>query len=144
MSNTNITKHFINGIEIRPKNADNIGFKLDWSGNPKEAQLTVDRIILVNEAYSLVKEHIENGAGMFEGIPYSVSIDGFSIEYYIDLTENAQFTTHSVEVTIRRRKAVDYFFSQANALSFESLNTKLPNGIVNIFDVPYVIIKAIT
>ena len=71
----------------------------------------------------------------------SVSIDGFSIEYYIDLTEDAQFTTHSVEVTIKRRKAVDYFFSQANALSFESLNTKLPNGIINKFNVPYIIVK---
>lgn len=141
MSNTNITKHFINGVEIRPKNADSIGFKLDWSGNPKEAELTVDRIVLVNKAYSIVKEHIDNGAGMFEGIPYAVSIDGFEVQYYIDLTENAVFTTNSVEVTIRRRKAVDYFFSQANALSFESLNAKLPNGLLNNFNVPYVIIK---
>ena len=76
----NETKHFINGVEIRPKNADSIGFKMDWTADPREAELTVSSIILENNALFLVKEHILNGVGFFEGIPYTIEIDGFQLD----------------------------------------------------------------
>ena len=133
-----ITKHFINGTEIRPENASEIGFKADWSGNPKEAEITVDKLILVTDAYTLVMEHIFNGPGLFEGIPYRVEVDGLGIDYYIDLTDAPVFNDSSMQVSLKKRKAVDKFIQDANGLSFELLNKKVNLSYIQ---VPYIIVK---
>lgn len=132
------TRHYINGVEIRPKNADNIGFKLDFVGNWQEAELSVDSIVLEREARDMVMDHV-NSLGLTEGLPYQVGIGSLLLDYYIDFTDNPRFTDSSVEVTIKRRKAVDWFKQQADGLSFELLNVKQP--ITGIFDVPYIIVK---
>lgn len=134
------SRHFINGVEIRPKNADDIGLKMDWSGNTEEAELTTDSIVLENLAKKLVIEHIET-LGIFEGLPYTFMVGNFSLDYYIDLTDNPLISgvgDSAVEVTIKRRRAIDWFKQQANGLSFESLNRTNPINVVN---VPYLIIK---
>jgi hypothetical protein len=134
------SRHFINGVEIRPKNADDIGLKMDWSGDTEEAELTTDSIVLENMAKKLVLDHIDQN-GVFEGIPYTFMVGNFSLEYYIDLLENAEISgkgDSSLEVKIKRRKAIDWFRQQANGLSFESLNLSNPIGTI---DVPYLIVK---
>ena len=83
------TKHFINGIEIRPLNADSIGFKIDFTQDYNQPELNTDAIVLVNEAKDLVLSHIDT-YGVFEGIPYTVKFANTTLEYYIDLTENPQ------------------------------------------------------
>lgn len=133
-----ITKHFINGTEIRPQNAVSIGFKADWNGNPKEAEITVDKLVLVTNAYSLVMEHIFNGAGLFEGIPYRIEVDGFGIDYFIDLTDSPIFADNFMEVSIKKRKAVDKFKQDADGLSFELLNKKVNLSYIQ---APYIIVK---
>lgn len=132
-------RHYINNTEIYPVNGDDIGFKLDWTGDPKEAELNVDTIELANDAKALVLDHIVNGPGFWEGIPYSVEIGSLTLQYYIDLTENARFNDSTLEVNIKRRKAVNYFFEQADVLSFELIDSKV--GITNFVDIPYVVIK---
>lgn len=133
-------KHYINGNEIRPLNAENIGVKLDFTGDAKEAELNVDTIILTNQAYTEVLSHINGSVGLFEGIPYFVKIGGLEIEYFIDLTENAKFSDSQVEVKIKKRKSVDWFMTQARSTSFELINT-YGGGISGGFNVPYVIVK---
>lgn len=135
------TRHFLNGTEIRPKNAENLGFKIDWTKNPDEAELTVDSIILTNQAKTIVDDHIDNGAGFFEGIPYRVEIDGLGVDYYVDLTQNSKFQDSKYEVNIKRRKALDYFMQQADGLSFELLKARNAFNPSDFFDVPYVIIR---
>lgn len=134
------TLHYIDGNPIRPQNADEIGFKIDWTTNPNEAELTVDTLILTNRAKTLVEEHW-NTLGPFEGLPYQAAIDGFQLEYFIDFPEDTNWSDSEVSVNIKRRRALDKFMDDANGLSFELLNKELPNGIQNIFDVPYVIIR---
>jgi len=134
------TQHFINGEEIRPKNADDIGVKLDWTGDIKEAELTVDSIVLENNAKRIVLNHIEQ-LGVFEGVPYTAKIGGLILEYYIDLTVNPLISGNgdsSIEVTIKRRKQIDYLREQFNGLSFEALNKTNP---ITSFDVPYLIVR---
>ena len=68
-------------------------------------------------------------------------VGNFSLDYYIDLTDNPLISgvgDSAVEVTIKRRRAIDWFKQQANGLSFESLNRTNP---INVVDVPYLIIK---
>jgi hypothetical protein len=132
-------KHYINGVEVMPANGENIGVRLDFTGDAKEAELNVDSIILTNEAYSAVMSHLNGSLGLFEGIPYNVEIGTLQLDYFIDLTEGAKFSDSQVEVKIKKRRAVDWFISQANATSFELINSKQP--ITGAFNVPYVIVK---
>ena len=135
-----LTKYSINGNYFRPTNADNIGFKMDWTGDAREAELTVDAIELETDAKRLVIEHI-NTYGVFEGLPLTIEVGSLTLDYYIDLTDNPLISgagDSSIEVTIKRRKAVDYFKEQADGLSFEALNKTNP---ITLIDVPYLIIK---
>ena len=105
------SRHFINGVEIRPKDADDIGLKLDWSGDTEEAELNTDSIVLENMAKKLVLYHI-NQLGVFEGLPYTYMIGNFSLEYYIDFTQNPIISgkgDSQIEVKIVRRRAIDWF-----------------------------------
>jgi hypothetical protein len=83
--------------------------------------------------------HLNGSLGLFEGIPYNVEIGTLQLDYFIDLTEGAKFSDSQVEVKIKKRRAVDWFISQANATSFELINSKQP--ITGAFNVPYVIVK---
>lgn len=139
------TKHFIGNTEIRPKNADEIGFTIDWTKSPNEAELTVDEIQLEQTAYDAVKDHL-NTIGPFEGIPYTVQLiepgttpQTFNLEYYVDLNNDPSYTDSQATIKINRRQALNYFKSQADGLSFEALNANQP--ITNMINMPYVIIR---
>ena len=43
-------KHFLNGVEISPRNRDSIGVVSDFTGNPDFLSINVDTIILPREA----------------------------------------------------------------------------------------------
>ena len=137
-------KHFIGSTEIYPENAEEIGFKLDWTKDILEAELTTDAIKLAdtdgNPAKSLVLDHIASN-GAFEGLPYTVQIGSTIVDYYIDTTDKPKISGEgdsSIEVKIKRRKAVDYFKREANGLTWDLVNTTHP---INTFDVDYLIIK---
>jgi hypothetical protein len=132
-------KHFLNGTEVVPENYKTIGFRADWTSDPSEAELTADRIIFTNNARRLIFQHIESGAGLFEGIPYTVQFGTVEIEYFIDLTDNPQFTDSSIEVSIKKRKGIKWFLESADGLSFELLNKKV--GGMSYQLAPYVIVK---
>lgn len=135
------TLYFINGESFTPFNAKEIGFKLDWTGDAREAELNVDTIALVTDAKAIVIDWIENGQGVFEGIPLTIQAGTVTLEYYIDLTDNPTVSGEGdsiIEVTIKRRKAVDWFLQSANALSFEALNKTHP---ISTLKIPYLIIR---
>jgi len=132
-------RHFLNEIEITPRNRDVIGVVSDFTDNPEVLKVNVDTIILPREAYDIVKDHI-NTIGLFEGIPYRVQMaNGISLDYYVDLTSAPVFRSYECELKIKRRRANDNFFDNANGTSFELL---LAKGVVfPTFNVPYLIIK---
>ena len=132
--------HFINGISVTPMNADEIGFKMDWTGDPKEAELTTDTILLANKGKQLVLDHIET-LGVFEGIPYTIQFGNITLDYFIDLTETPVISgkgDSKIEVTLKRRKSIDWFIFSARNLSFEAINKTNP---ISLIDVPYLIVR---
>lgn len=132
-------KHFLNDIEITPRNLPDIGIISDWTDNPDELQLNVDKLILPREGLTIIQDHIAT-QGVFEGIPYKVELQsGIILDYYVDLTESPVFRSYEIEVKIKKRLAKDNFFDRASGTTFELLNKK---GVVfDSFDVPYVIVK---
>jgi len=132
-------KHFINGIEVSPRNINDIGLVSDFTGDPEILKLNTDTIVLTREAYDLVKNHVDT-QGVFEGIPYRIELSyNVTLEYYIDLLDNVLWKDHEVEVTIKQRKNWDNFYDKAVGTSFELLLTK---GVqFNTIDVPYLIVK---
>jgi hypothetical protein len=132
-------RHFINGIEIAPKNLTEIGVVSTFTDDPDILSLSVDSVILPREGKDIVQNHIQN-VGLFEGIPYSVQMDdGVTIEYYIDLLDGVKVRQHEIEVSLKKRKSKDNFFERASGSSFDLLKEK---GVeFTSHDVPYFVIK---
>jgi hypothetical protein len=132
-------RHFLNDIEIAPRNLLDIGVVSDFTNRPDELSLNVDKLILPREALEIIQNHLQT-QGVFEGIPYRVEMaQGVVLQYYVDLTENAIFRDFEIEVTIKRRIAKDSFFDQADGTSFELLAAKGVN--FQFIDVPFLIVR---
>ena len=132
-------RHYLNDIEIAPRNLLDIGVVSDFTDRPSELELNVDKLVLPREALSIIQGHIQS-QGVFEGIPYRVEMSqGISLDYFVDLTEDAIFRSYEIEVKIKRRNAKDSFFDRAAGTSFELMKKK---GVqFQFIDVPYVIIR---
>ena len=131
--------HYINNIQITPRNRTEIGLISDFSGNPDELSLNTETIILPREAKDIVDQHIAS-VGLFQGIPYKITMDGgVSLDYFIDLTDGVKVRQHEIEVKLKRRRFLDDFRSQANGLSFEYM---VSQGVqYPIRQVPYFVVK---
>ena len=132
-------RHFLNGIQIAPRNLDQIGVLSDFTDNPDFLRLNTDSVILPREAKEIIQNHIQN-VGLFEGIPYQVELrSGLTIEYYADLVDGVVVRDHEVEVNLKKRKSIDNFFERAEGSSFDLL---VKNGVeFDLVDVPYFVIK---
>jgi hypothetical protein len=131
--------HYINNIEITPRNRTEIGLISDFSGNPDVLSLNTETIILPREAKDIVDQHIAS-VGLFQGIPYKITMDGgVSLDYFIDLTDGVKVRQHEIEVKLKRRRYLDDFRSQANGLSFEYM---VSQGVqYTTRQVPYFVVK---
>jgi len=130
-------KHFLNGVEIAPRNVLEIGLITDYTGNPEMLQVDTDTIILPREGKDIIMQHILT-QGVFEGIPYTIKLDGVTLDYYVDLTESLNIKDYEVEVKIKKRKGFDNFFENAQGLSFELMAKKGVN--FDFINIPYLII----
>lgn len=139
-------RHFINGVEITPRNIESIGFVSNWTDSTsasdkdhKDLSLNVDTIILPNEG----KREVENWLstmGSFAGIPYQVQLsNGTKIDYYVDLTEQPIYKDYECEVKIKRLKNQDNFYEQAQGTSFDYLAYS-KKATFEYIDVPYIIV----
>jgi len=132
-------KHYLNNIEITPRNRTEIGVVSDFTGSPDILNLTTDTIILPREANDIIKQHIAS-VGLFEGLPYKVELDGnITIDYYIDLTSDIKVRLNEVEIKLFRRLGVDNFKSRADGTSFELMLSK--GVLFDTYNVPYFVIK---
>jgi hypothetical protein len=131
-------KHYLNDIEITPRNRTSIGITSNFTDNPNILELTTDSIILPREAFNMVKDHITN-LGLFEGIPYRIELEGgVNLEYYVDLTDEIKVKDYEAEVTIKKRKGLDNFRERAEAVTFTLMKSK---GVsFDLFNVPYLVI----
>jgi len=131
-------RHFLNNIEVSPRNVLEIGLNTDFSGNPEILSIDTDKIKLPREAMDIIQSHIAT-QGVFEGIPYNIITEGgVNLEYYVDLTDQTLFKTYDIEVKIKKRQGKDLFFEKAEGLSFELMADKGVN--FDLFNIPYLII----
>ena len=132
-------RHFLNDIEITPRNRTEIGVQSDFTGNPQVLSLSTDSVILPREAFNMVMAHITTSS-IFEGMPYRVELSsGVTIEYYVDFLDGFSVKESEVEVKLKRRKGFDDFKDKANGTSWELM---LSNGVAfNNVNVPYFLIS---
>jgi len=133
-------KHFLNDIEISPRNRTDIGIVSDFTGNPDVLRLTTDNIILPREGNQIIRNHIQT-QGLFEGVPYRIELDGgVVLNYYIDLLDSStKFKNFECEVALKKRKGQDDFFDKASGATFEWL---LSQGVTyNLESIPYVVVS---
>ena len=116
-------KHFINSIEITPRNSNEIGIQVNFRTQLDEIKMSTDTLIIPNEGKKEIENHLQN-IGWQEGIPYYIEVGGKQLPYYIDMTENAIIKDKEIECKIKARFSYDNFFEQANGLTFEYLATK--------------------
>lgn len=131
-------RHFLNDIEIAPRNLPEIGLVSDFTDRPNELSLNIDKVILPREARDIIRQHIQS-QGVFEGVPYRIETnEGISLQYYVDLTEESIFRDYEIEVKIKRRYAKDNFFDRADGTSWEYMAAK--GHTFQFISVPYLII----
>ena len=130
-------KHYLNGVEVAPRNVLEIGLITDYTGNPEMLQVDTDTIVLPREARDIIMQHVAT-QGVFEGIPYTLEVGNIQLDYYVDLTESFAIRDFEVEVKIKKRKGFDNFFENADGLSFELMAKKGVN--FNFVNLPYLII----
>ena len=128
-------RHFLNDVEISPRNIEEIGVISDFTDRPDTLELNTDSVILPREGRDIILQHIYT-QGVFEGIPYRIEMEpGIVLQYYVDLTEDTTYRSHEIEVKIKRRNALDNFFDKANGTSFELMAKQ--GVIFPTIDVPY-------
>ena len=123
-------RHFLNNIEISPRNRNEIGVVADFSGNPEFIQLNVDSVILPREANDLIRNHIQN-VGLFEGIPYDIETGGVTLNYYVDLIDGVKVRNHEIEVKLKKRNALDNFKERADGTTFTLMLEKSIGAMIN-------------
>jgi len=131
-------RHFLNGVEVAPRNILSIGVESDFTDRPDFLEVDTDKIVLPREAVDLIQTHLLT-YGPFEGIPYTMVTNGGEVlEYYVDLLEEPIFRDFEIEVKIKRRGGKDNFFDRAEGTTWELMARK---GVTfNSFDIPYVIL----
>jgi len=131
-------KHFLNNIEVTPRNRTDIGMQSDFTSNPDVLELTTDSIILTREAFKQVMSHIDFGS-VFEGMPYRIELNNqVQIEYYVDFVQGFTIKQHEVEVKLIRRKGFDDFREKADGTSFELMISK--GQSFQYVNIPYLIV----
>ena len=125
-----------------PKNSQELAVKLDWEGDNAEQEITVTKLSFVNDdlggprdaeyLFQRVATGMAGGVGIFEGIPYRISVKSNSVvseifSGYIDLTRDANFIScDEVEANIQKTRSIDWLNDVADSFSFAylaSLNT---------------------
>lgn len=131
-------KHYLNGVEVAPRNIMTIGVESDFTDRPEYLEADTERLILPRESLPIIQDHLAL-YGPFEGIPYMMITSGGDVlEYYVDLQEEPIFRDYEIEVKIKRRGGKDSFFDRAEGTTWELMASK---GVsFDVFDIPYVIL----
>ena len=140
-----VTRHIMSGTVVRPKDADEMAFVMDWTGDPERASLSENTIELGLEGYQVFMNHIDQ-YGASEGIPYYIEIDNVgTLKYYIDprdaVIRKPDNGDRTITVTIKPRFTNFEFNERAKGTTFELLKRKGAIKDSDLIDIPYLIIK---
>jgi hypothetical protein len=113
-------RYFLNGTECNPKNKDSVNYVFDFTDRQlRELELSVDALEFVREDFDAIKQWISI-YGYFVGMPLDIKYsNGTTVKYLLDFAEPS-FTMQErgCKVKLKRYKATDNFFDNANGLSF--------------------------
>jgi hypothetical protein len=77
-------RHFLNEIEVAPRNILDFGVLSTFTGEPNILQIDADKVVLPREAKTIIDQHIQS-VGLLEGIPYRIEMGpNISLNYYVD------------------------------------------------------------
>ena len=129
----------LNGVGVVPRNVFDITLDTDWTGRPSELEVGADSLVLPREGLDVVLQW-RAAYGTFHGIPLqAITNSGTTLEYYVDLSEDALYGDFEAEVSVKKRGGKDNFFDQANQTDFEMMAA---DGVVfTKVAIPYVIVK---
>ena len=129
----------INGQTANVRNLKQIGFKSNFSNDEfSELELNVDTLVVVNETVALIHAWTSQ-YGYHVGIPCTISEGTFSLDFYVDLTDNLLIQNKQIQCKIKRRKGKDNFYQLSKGLTFENIAKQ---NIVefNLIQIPFFVI----
>lgn len=125
---------------LNPFERDEIGFKSDFGTNYNVMQLAVESITLANEDREQIYNWIYQGQGRFEMIPITIEAETITENYYLDLA-TCNWTDSTVSVTVKPRLGADWFWEQADNLTFDAIQKFHGTLIPNTINIPYLVVK---
>ena len=112
------------GDPCNPTNWKDINYVLDFVGTKeKRIELSVDTLAFVSEDYDKIQT-FRNTYGDYHGMPFQIVYpSGLIVDYYLDFSDSSTvFRERSCEIKLKRYKAIDNFFDNADGLSFGIIN----------------------
>jgi hypothetical protein len=116
-------RYFLNGTECDPKNKDSVNYVFDFTDRQlRELELSVDTLEFVREDFDAIKQWLSL-YGNFVGMPLDIQYsNGQVIKYLLDFADPSfQMRERGCSVKLKRYKAIDNFFDNADGLSFGSI-----------------------
>ena len=117
-------RYYLNGTECNPANKDTVNYVFDFTDRQlRELELSVDTLEFVREDFDAIKQWLDL-YGNFVGMPLDIKYsNGLVVKYLLDFADPS-FTKRerSCSVKLKRHKAVDNFFDNADGLSFGLIN----------------------
>lgn len=117
-------RYYLNGTECNPANKDTVNYVFDFTDRQlRELELSVDSLEFVREDFDAIKQWLDL-YGNFVGMPLDIKYsNGLVVKYLLDFADPS-FTKRerSCSVKLKRYKAVDNFFDNADGLSFGLIN----------------------
>lgn len=137
-----LIRHFLNGIEFVPVNADNftLSFTRETDDKWRQDFSTSSSVILPQEGYITLLDHLNN-IGIQQAPIYNIKIGQQNNAFMADLSEGFRIAKTQAEISIKKFKAKDNVVDNLNYLTWEYL--KQNGGITDadMVQIPYVVIK---
>ncbi len=142
----------INGIETNdPLNLQDLFIELDFTKGTVSQQVSINNWEFglgerkdIQDAYTIIKQWVDNGVGVFEGVPYQIYIKYKTTEYllfdgYLDLT-TAIFDTKTVKCDSYVSGGVDWLSEVSDSKTFQYIYEAEYNKTgFDFIPVPYVV-----
>jgi len=131
-------KFYLNGSEAQPQDRKEIRYRFDFNDRTvRELELSVENLTFVKEDFTAIQNWLDT-YGYSVGMPFQVEYETQTIDYYLDFqSPNFVKRDRSMTVPVKRLRATDNFFDNANGLSFSSVT--FSNS--DFTDVDYVVIS---
>jgi hypothetical protein len=117
--------YILDGQIANPENRNDIRYRIDYTNRRRisEFEITVDNLVFVREDKERIFQHLAN-LGRYQGMPLDIVFsNGQILRYYLDFTDSStQWTENEIAVKVKRYRANENFFDNADSLSWRLIN----------------------